>query len=73
MFNIVITDLGQTKWDGSIKTDVETLEDAENVALLECRKLLASRYVMLSYQDDLFYRVIAGMETVGHIKIRSVN
>ncbi len=73
MFNIVFTDLGRTKWDGSIETDMETLEDAENVALLECRKLLASKYIMLTHQSNLFYQVTTGIDTVGHVKIRSAN
>ena len=73
MFNIVFTDLGRTKWDGSIRADVETLEDAENAALLECRRLLVSRDIMLSHLEDLSYNVLAGMQTVGHVKIRSVN
>lgn len=73
MFNIVFTDLGRTNWDGSIETDMDTLEDAENVALLECRKLLASEFIMLEHQDNLFYHVTAGLTTVGQVKIRSVS
>jgi len=72
MFKIMFMNVGREKWGGVIETKDGTLEDAENIALIECRQRLLSKNVMLLHMGDLIYRVKAGLRTVGCIVITSL-
>ena len=72
MFKIVFTNIGRENWEGVIETKEGTLEDAENIALIECRQRLLSRNVMLDYVGNLVYRVKAGLRTAGYVVIFSL-
>ncbi len=71
MFSVVI-DLPVT--DDLINTiaHVNTLPDAETIALAECRRRMSSDKIMLEYVDDLFYGVFDGLDRIGGVKIRSL-
>lgn len=72
MFKIQFCGIGRAKWNGEIEVDDETLEEAENVALFECRRHLVSSLISLVYIDNLVYDVLAGLYTVGRVKITSI-
>lgn len=72
MFRIYFDLTGKYEWSGDIEVEAETLGEVETIALLECRRRLASRYVLLLYIRDLTYAVQRGFKTMGKIKIRSL-
>lgn len=72
MFRIYFSSLLKHREDYHIESDCETLEEAENVALFECRQALGSNRVMLLHRGDMVYDIRNGMELVGDVKIRSL-
>ena len=57
---------------GCVDVDLETLPEAEDAALIECRMCLSWDKIMLEYVDDLFYSVFNGLDCIGGVKIRSL-
>ena len=55
-----------------IVADVETLSDAENIALIECRERVFSDKIMINHTYDLTYGVFDGLDCIGGVKIRSL-
>lgn len=72
MFRIYFTNVGHREKSVNFEVNADTLEEAENTALIECRKQLLSKNVMLVHVKNLTYEVVAGLTVVGRVFIRSL-
>lgn len=72
MFRIHFSSPLKHREDFYIETDCETLEEAEDVALCECRLFEADEYIMLLHRGVMLYDIRAGMRLIGNVFIRSL-
>lgn len=72
MFRIEIFGIDASKVNTEFNTDVETLGDAENVALFQCRTLGKNNKIMLHHFGGLMYQVFVSFYCVGVVTIRSI-
>lgn len=53
-------------------TPVDTLEEAEIVATVDCRRIFKNPRLCLEYAEDLIYNVMLDNIKVATVKIRSI-
>lgn len=72
MFRIHFSSPLKHREDFHIEADCETLDDAENIALAECRLIQGDNHTMLLHRGNLEYDIREGMRLIGRVKIRSL-
>lgn len=72
MFKIILLDIGKDGKKVEFDTEADTLEQAEQVAGLECSNHLGINVVSLIHDEELVYEVIAVGCSVGWCVIRTL-
>lgn len=72
MFRLYFTEDGFKTNVVDCITPVDTLEEAEIVATLDCRRIFKNPELCLEYVDDLIYNMMLHDVKVGGVKIRSI-
>ena len=68
-WKIELQDVGRGKISRSVNVEAATLPDVEDRAIRECGKHLMSRDIGLVDKTDLTYTVLAGVHSVGKVRI----
>lgn len=72
MFKIILLDIGGDGKKVEFDTEAGTLEDAEQLAGLECSEYLHVGTVSLIHNEDLVYEVFTNGRSVGWCVIRTL-
>lgn len=72
MFAIIFNGITDSVEDLSIEVDCQTLSEAEDAALCQCRILKGHSFIELNHIGHLIYNVFEGVCVIGHVKIRSL-
>jgi len=70
LWQIAYIKIGYTQESKMAPTNAETLDDVENEALLECRRICRNNKIMLSYTQENTYKVMWGFTQLGWVVIR---
>ena len=71
-WRIELENVGRGKVTRTLIVNANTLLDVEHRAVRECGKHLMSRDIGIEDNADLTYTVIAGLRSVGKVKIVSI-
>lgn len=72
MWQIDLVDIDGNGLIVGFKTNVDTLDEAELIAVTEIRKHLQDEQIELAYEDDLVYEVWRQDESIGCVHIKTL-
>jgi len=72
MFKIALWNVGENSISLEFNTGVDTLVEAEVIAVERCRKVTGVRDLQIHHHEDLEYGVFRGSTMVGSFSIESL-
>ena len=72
MFRLFVNEFGIERDVMNCITPVDTLAEAEVVALLDCRRIFKNPKLYLVYDDELEYKVMDSVVIIAKVRIVSI-